>query len=287
VETVVQPLIDADILRYEIGFSGEYKEEGSDDVIIREWDFVQELLDNRINHICREVEATVQPIIFLTGNNHSVRVRNRICKYSGEVPIEMVRPFREDVAVTKPYKGTRVGAKPYHFDNITAYLLANYNCDVAYGVEADDRMALLQSGQTIICSRDKDLRMVDGWHYGWECGKQASFGPELISRKGWLRLDERDETKIRGGGLKFFFYQMLVGDAVDNIPGCPKVGPKKAFPLLEACKTKRDHEEAVIECYKKAYGEGFEEKLEEQSKLLWMIRELNEDGSPIHYEWKF
>lgn len=272
----MQPLIDSDVLRYELGFSGEYVEEGEHK--IRDFEFVQELLDNKIKFICEEVGATHPPLLFLTGDKFAMKLLKQ----------ELLTPFRETIATVKPYKGTRKGEKPFHFYNITAYMLANYDCRVSNGLEADDLMAIEQTNrpdETIICTRDKDLRMVPGWHYGWECGKQPSFGPELVDNKGWLKLNDKGDVK--GAGLKFFFYQMLVGDTVDNIPGCPKIGPVKAFKLLEGCSTKAEHEAAVRASYEAFYGGEWSERLEEQSKLLWMVRALHADGSPKHYEWRF
>lgn len=287
----MQPLIDGDVLRYELGFSGEYDEldENTNEKIhhIREWDFVQELVDNKIRFISEEVGADKPPVLFLTGSSTSTTILNRQRKWEGLGAITLDVPFRELVATVKPYKGTRKGAKPYHFDNITAYVLANYDCCVSNGLEADDLMAIRQSqgaGDTVICTRDKDLRMVPGWHYGWECGKQPSFGPELVTREGRL-YEQRGE--IKGVGLKFFFYQMLVGDTVDNIPGCPKVGTKGAMNLLGPCVTKREHELAVISAYQKVYPDNYKEMIEEQSRLLWMVRELDNKGRPIFYEWKY
>ena len=47
------PLIDFDVLRYELGFSSEYKDENTGEVIPREWDFVEELIDGKLNFICQ------------------------------------------------------------------------------------------------------------------------------------------------------------------------------------------------------------------------------------------
>jgi 5'-3' exonuclease len=127
--------------------------------------------------------------------------------------------------------------------------------------------------------------MVPGWHFGWECGKQPSYGPELVDRRGKLWLNKNKEPK--GTGLMFFFYQMLVGDAVDNIAGCHGVGPKKAFTLLEGCGSKKDAERAVRASYEAVYGDEWEVYLQENAKLLWMARELNEDGTPVYYEWSY
>lgn len=283
---MVQPLIDFDILVYEIASCGEYKDEEGNHQI-RDFDFVSNLLDERIKGICLDTEADKPPIGFLTGNSVSTKILNRSARLEGSDPIVLLTPFRELVATTKPYKGTRKADKPFHYANLTAYMLANYDCRISNGVEADDLMAVEQSRRddTIICSRDKDLRMVPGWHFGWECGKQPSFGPELVDRKGWLKKNAKGDVK--GVGLKFFFYQMLVGDAVDNIGGCAGIGPVKALAILEGCDTKQDHERAVRASYEAAYGDEWEKYLQENSKLLWMARELNPDGTPVYYEWKF
>lgn len=282
-----QPLIDLDVIRYEIGFCGEYVEEG--ELRVREFDFVAELLDQRIKGICEDTESTEPPIGFLTGSDLAARIVNRVSRYNGNAELVIDTPFRERIACTKPYKGTRKGAKPFHFENITAYLLSEYDCRISNGLEADDLMCIeqtsrLRDSDTIICTRDKDLRMCPGWQFGWECGKQPSFGPVYVDNKGTLQLTN---GKLKGTGLKFFFSQMLTGDTVDNIPGCKGMGPAKAFKLLDGCNTKREHELAVIGAYQNVYGDAWKDMLEEQSKLLWMVRELNEDGSPIHYEWKY
>lgn len=288
-----QPLIDGDILRYEIGFCGEYDEideaTGEKKHHVREFDFVAELLDGRIKGIIEDTGATEPPILYLTGSNTSTKIINRSLQYLGEPEIQLAVPFRERVATVKPYKGTRKEGKPFHFDNLTAYILGNYDTRVSNSLEADDLLCIEQysrllSADTIICTRDKDLRQCPGWQFGWECGKQASFGPTFVDNKGGLVFHDGD---LKGTGTKFFFAQMLTGDTVDNIPGCPKVGPVKAFDILSKCNTKREHERAVIEAYQKAYPDNYRDMLEEQSKLLWMVRELNEDGSPKHYEWKF
>lgn len=293
----MRPLIDGDILVYEIASCGEWEEQdeqGETVKLYRDFDFVADLLDERINGICKDVDATEPPLIFLTGNSTSTRITNRRRKLEGLEPLELITPYREEVATVKPYKGTRKTYKPFHYKNVTAYLMGTYECVVSNGLEADDLMAVAQCGEddlfrglignidTVICSRDKDLRMVPGWHFGWECGKQPSFGPELVDNRGWLK--DVNGT-IKGVGLKFFFYQMLIGDTVDNIPGCPKVGPVKALKLLEACTSKADHEAAVRAAYEAVYGDEWKERLEEQSKLLWMAQKLNEDGSPVYYDW--
>lgn len=259
----MKPLIDGDILRYEIGFAAEYGWQSDNPEEIPPWNYVSDLLDAKIKHICDSVEATEKPTIYLTGEGN----------------------FRDDVATVKVYKGNRLNSKkPWHFKNLTAYILCEYDCIVTEGIEADDQMAIDQTEKTIICSRDKDLRQVPGWHFGWECGKQGQFGPHEYDLIGEIDLSERRD-KIIGGGLKFFYSQVLTGDVVDNVPGLPKCGAVKAFKLLSGIDTAEGLLKVVSDAYKDYYGDSWEEALLEQAKLLWMVRELDEKGEPVMWEF--
>jgi 5'-3' exonuclease len=264
----LKALIDGDILRYEIGFASEIGWKTIGEPV--PWWYCQELFDRRVDLIMRETGATEKQF-FLSGKNN----------------------FRNQIAKTKVYKGTRVEHKPQNFDNLTAYIKGMKDTVVTDGIEADDAMAieqvrwLPQDGDamgkqydTIICSRDKDLRQVPGWHYGWEIGNQPSFGPELVDRSGWIKLDRGGSSpKIKGVGLKFFFSQLLTGDTVDNIPGLPKCGPVAAFKILEDCDDPDSMLKQVMFHYMKA-GDIDQSYLEEQGRLLWLVRRYNEDGSP-------
>lgn len=266
------PLIDSDVLRYEVGFAAEtgWQSEG-----FVPFDYVAQLLDERINNICAMVGATAPPILFLTGKGN----------------------FRNEIAVTQPYKN-RPSVKPWHFKNITAYLLNKYDVRISEGMEADDCMSIEQtkvrerfesnpfySGtDTIICSRDKDLRTVPGWFFSWELGNQPSFGPEFITKDGWIKLSE-DRKKLRGVGDLFFYAQCLMGDSVDSIPGLGgKTGPVKAFEILKECATSQEAFKAVREAYRTLHEDGGDKRLLEQARLLNMSRKL--DGDKILL-WSF
>jgi 5'-3' exonuclease len=163
---------------------------------------------------------------------------------------------------------------------------AKYNTITAEGMEADDLLAIEQTKrpeETIICTRDKDLRAVRGWHYGWELGNQPSFGPEFVEETGYIRLSS-DRKSIKGTGLLFFYSQCLTGDKVDSIPGLEGCGPVKAFETLDGCVDSHDAFKRVLEAYRGVYGPDAEERLLEQGRLLWMTRELHEDGSPVLWE---
>ena len=195
------PLIDADILIYEGSFGGENRETGE----VYGFDYVSALLDKKIADICHAVGATQPPLLFLTGDDN----------------------FRFDIATVKPYKGTRKEEKPFHYLNARAYL-ESLGAVVIDGMEADDMLAIKQADNTatveqwnmieggdltldsknitVICTRDKDLRQVPGWHYGWEHGKQPEFPLQFVEVIGDIRLtDDKKEIKGTDGGIPHSF----------------------------------------------------------------------------------
>lgn len=276
----MKPLIDSDVLRYEIGYCAHYKDDDGEPKI-RDFDFVAGLLDAKVELICEMVMATKKPVLYLTGD---AKLYKRMKREGYKVPKKFKPNFREKVAISKPYKGTRKSEKPFHFDNLTAYLLANYKVKVAWGMEADDLMSIDQVASkkdTVICSRDKDLKITQGWHFSWECGKQPQWGPEEVDEIGEIELTSKG---IKGTGLSFFYSQMLTGDTVDNIGGCKGVGPAGAFKALEGCSTEAELYSAVAELYEAKYGEDWKTYYKEQANLLWMVQELDIHGKPVFHK---
>jgi 5'-3' exonuclease len=279
----MKPLIDGDILLYEIGHSSQKTIDGK--VVPSDWDFCQKLFDDRIKHITTEVEADEPPIIFLNDSPYVTRLLNKRRKMEGDADVPFVPNFRDAVAQTREYKGTRKPDKPYHYKNLINHVLSAYDfhVDTSRGIEADDAMCIYQSSSapltTIICSRDKDLKQVEGWHYGWECGRQPAWGPILVDRLGFL--EKTPKGKVRGGGSKFFYYQMLTGDTVDNIVGAMGRGPAFAYNLLKDATSEREMYELTSEVYVKTNGEEWEKTYREMADLLWMIREVDSEGRPV------
>lgn len=259
------PLIDADVLCYEIGFACEtgWQQEGTPP-----FDYAAQMLDDRIGNICAKVGGTQPPILFLTGKTN----------------------FRYAIAKRTPYK-ERASHKPFHYSNIKAYIKGKYDYRTTEGLEADDLLAIEQTralrefyagtreeaNLTVICTRDKDLRQVPGWHYGWELHNQPEFSLEFVDVIGRITYDGK---KIKGTGALFFYSQLLTGDNVDSVPGCDGIGPAKAYKVLKNCTNEKDALMACFKLYKARYGLTAYAEMLEQGRLLWMTRELNEDGSP-------
>ena len=274
----MKALIDADILRYEIGFGGQLKgKDGGVDPL--PFDYVADKFDRKIEEIL-EYTWGDEPILYLTVDKQTARIAK----------IEYKENFRVGEAKTKPYKGNRKDCvKPFHYENLTLHILSMYNCKLAIGYEADDLISIHHNEfnrdgiKSVICTRDKDLRMTEGYHFGWACGKQDAFGPKFINRIGYLELDK---GKLKGGGLKFFFSQLLTGDSTDNIGGIYKFGPVKAFKLLSELNTEKELFNAVYNEYVKTYGMLALDLLIEQINLLYICNEYNEDGTLKLYDYK-
>lgn len=287
------PLIDGDILLHEIGWSGEFPDEEGE-IVILDFERVAGLLDRKIELICEDVDATGPPMIYITGSKEIIERENKERKWRGEDPLEYLPIFRYDVAKSRPYKGTRKNPKPYHFYNIVSYLKTYYNVVLSdSGLEADDMMCIEQMSRddTIICSRDKDLRICPGLHFSWECGGQAAKGPTLTDKVGWLEMEIKEkvnsttgrvnkEKKVTGYGLSFFYFQMLAGDAADNIPGLPKWGAVKAYDTLHKLDTEQELYKAVKALYKEVMGDEAKDYFLEQANLLWMVQEK---GRPYEF----
>lgn len=277
----MQPLVDADVIRYELGFAAEVGWQGDG---VPHFDYVEELINRLVDRLCVEVGATAPPLFFFTGKTN----------------------FRNDIAKRQKYKD-RAGIKPFHYYNITAYIKGKWEWREQEGLEADDLMAIMQTQRdseisagvvdsdgkpripTIICSRDKDLRGVNGWFYSWELANQPSFGPDLCDDYGWIKLTEKrhpkDPIKVKGRGPKFFLAQCITGDTVDTIPGLPKQGPVKAFKILEATTSYGEGLRAVLEAYREVYGDDAEKELLEQARLLWLVKEVDQHGHPIMWDF--
>lgn len=292
-------LIDADILSYEISSCGQYYEPedtARENLIVRDFDYVAGLLDQKVREIVAECDSDEEPRLYLTGDESLLKHINRKALWQNE-EVKVFKPnFRIELATAKPYKGTRKQEKPFHFHNLRAYMLSEYDCIVTDGMEADDLICIhltndlkltVERGysKVICCTRDKDLRMCPGWHYGWACGKQEQFGPAFVTELGHIEISSGTPKKLKGTGLKFFYAQLIMGDTVDNIPGLPKRGPAFAYKLLAECGSEVECFKATQQAYEEVFGEVWEDALREQTDLLWMIREINEDGTLKFYEY--
>lgn len=228
-------LVDADIFLYEFGSAKK------DDGNPLQWPFVISRMDARLHNILESVGADTHQL-YITGSGN----------------------FREKVATIRPYKGHRPSEKPYWHQFLKDFLLCHRGAILIEGMEADDAVGIAQTGDTtVICSRDKDLDMIPGWHYNWGAGGQKE-------KQMWWQ----DEVNA----LRCFYCQLLTGDSTDNIPGLYGVG--KSSTLLRNIKhfdSELDMFILVRGEYEKRFGSYWKTFLIENARLLWILRKPNED----------
>ena len=226
---MMKALIDGDILVYRIGFASENEPESI--AIARCSEFIEDL------------------ILF-----------NGFGEYQGYLTGK--RNFRNEIAVTAPYKGNRKSAKPKHYQLLRDYMESAWSFTMIEDQEADDAIGIaayeMEVGEYCICSIDKDLDMLRGDHYNF------------VKDERYFITEEE--------GIKNFYKQLLMGDRVDNIIGIKGIGTVKAERLLKECKNENEMYLAILEAY-----EGNAERVLENGRLLWIRREPNQIWTPPNY----
>ena len=222
----MKALVDADLLVYRFGFASEG--DPAEFALAR----LSEFLDNLY------IELSVDEVWgYLTGKDN----------------------FRNEIAITAPYKGTRIAAKPYHFQLLREYMERAWGFEVVDGIEADDALGIEsyrnEPDETIIVSIDKDLNMIRGHHYNFV--KEEKY-----------YVTEED-------AIRNFYLQILTGDKVDNIIGLQGIGPVKSKKLLQDCTSELEMYETVLKAY-----DGNEVRVLENARLLWILREEKQVWHP-------
>ena len=217
-------LVDGDILVYRVGFGCEDSNERI--AIAKLAEYLEDLVFIHAN--CEKARG------YLTGRDN----------------------YRDDIAKTQTYKGHRLGvAKPKHFDLMREYMEKAWGFEMQEGQEADDAIGIeaykLDPRDYVICSIDKDLNNLRGWHYNFH--------------KNEMYYVKEEEA------IKNFYKQLLTGDRTDNIPGIKGIGDKKADKILDGLEEEEDLYRAVLEVYK--YNRDY---LLEQGRLLWIRRKKEE-----------
>jgi DNA polymerase-1 len=117
------------------------------------------------------------------------------------------------------YKDGR-GKKPLIHAQLRSWLIGSdgHETMLRPRLEADDILGILAThkalvkGPKIVVSIDKDLLQIPGKHYN-------------PAKDEFREVDEES-------GEYLFFTQTLTGDATDNYPGCPGIGPKRAPAII-------------------------------------------------------
>lgn len=210
---MTKALIDGDILVYSVGFANENETE----------DAALVAMDSKLDEITFNCGAS-ESVIYLSGSNN----------------------FRKKLF--PGYKAHRKQPKPKHFQALRNYLIKVEQAEVAEGQEADDLLGINQTQDTIICSLDKDLNQISGWHFNWR--KQEAY-----------EVSQADADR-------FMWSQLLTGDATDNIQGIYGLGPAKAAKLLAGCRSVDEYRATALYAYKDYFPHCSEDEVIQHINLI-------------------
>lgn len=216
-------LVDSDILAYRVGFTTEDVSES-----LAAW-----RMDEFINKIVTSGVDANEYKYFLTGDGN----------------------YRISHAVTHPYKGNRKQPKPKHLKFLRRHLVEEYSAEVIHGEEADDALGYNQTETSVICSLDKDLNMIPGWHFNFVSWETYYINEYLA--------------------IKNFWTQMLVGDVADNIKCIRGLGPKKVEKLYAHNPTLEEMQ-CIVGLQYAIHEDNPEDRLIENGRLLWIKQKKDE-----------
>lgn len=218
---------------------------------------------------CSKQGVTVEPreVAQYRVNDLMYRIVQETEATKYEVYIKGEGNFRADIY--PEYKAQRKKqANPEWLEACREQLVVEWGAKHVNGQETDDMLGIRQYASfinplhnggedTIIASIDKDLLMIPGRHYNFV--KQEFYNVSEID------------------GMRHFWFQMIMGDRVDNIPGYDGIMrqtvPKFLAPhiqRLQECETEEAMSHLVYEMYQDG---GMTNQYEINKKLLWIRRE--------------
>lgn len=224
----------------------------------------------KLDTAVRCVHMKILEAMFLTNCKKArVHITPAGCKKAG----------RGNLIGVKPYQGNRKDKeKPPLLEalrqNIQG-LLKDKNIEVFahYDIEADDAVvqdSYYYGSNGLVYSPDKDLRMVINPYYDLNTGRVLTASNRLgdivlASTSSGLRHPE-------GHGLKFFWWQMLMGDTADNVRGLDKyqgknIGMVKSYEILNPIDNEVEVATKVLSMYKE-----IDQNPLPEAYALWLLR---------------
>jgi DNA polymerase-1 len=238
-------LIDGDVLVYKVAFASEQVIDWGDDLHTLHSDAGQaaSAIDCQINTIREQLDGD-EVVVALTCHN--------------------TPNFRKSFFPT--YKENRtVKRKPIVWAALRLHLVEKWSARIKSNLEADDVLGILSTmprkrnnEDRIIVSIDKDFKTIPGLFYNLKDGKSG-------------QMQDISEEMANYN----FMLQTLIGDSVDNYPGCQGIGPKTAAKLLLNAKTLSDAWKVVLKTFSSA-GFGGEYALT-QARCARILRSCDYD----------
>ena len=165
--------------------------------------------------------------------------------------------FRKDISTILEYKGQRTeDTRPLLKDEIAQYLHNVHKGKYATQFEADDHVVMdcYKKKDHVLVSVDKDAMGTGCLVYNPDHPEQGIVDTNCFG-KIWLN----EKGDVKGYGRKFFYYQWIYGDNVDNYfahaASDAKWGSKSAYNALVDCESDVECFECALNVYKALYPE--------------------------------
>jgi DNA polymerase-1 len=243
-------LIDGDLLLYRFGYRGESSIDWGDGVV---------------SHWTTETSAIADMKSHVEKTTKTIRADRTVVCLSDS------RCFRYDIMST--YKHNRKDVvKPVLLGVLKQYFMDHYETCLKPKLEADDclgiKATLPSQHNSVICSIDKDMRQIPGYHFNWNKDTKT----RVVSEK---------EADL------FFYEQVLQGDPTDGYSGCPGVGKVKAKAVIAAVPPGKDwHKDvwaAIVQVYE---NKGLDESYAlTQARMARILRATDYDLEKQEIIW--
>lgn len=197
---------------------------------------------------------------------------------------------RDKYPTWKPYQGNRSNKKKPALLEPLRQFLANEPDDLPEGMEvqmehyweADDTLIMrahILGDHAVMRSDDKDLRLTPGPYFE----NSTAVIDRIEGTYGWIGREytPAGQLKVTGHGTKYFWAQMLYGDAADNIRGLDRyegklIGPVKALEVLDPIECENEAANKILWAYAKHGQDALAE-----AQMLWLRR--NESDCAYQY----
>lgn len=210
-------------------------------------------------------------------NNLLTNIQDAVAQEDVQIFLSGQDNFRK--TLNPQYKANRKDMeRPVYLEPLREWLVVEWGAQVTEGIEADDALGIHQTKYnaagvgSIICSLDKDLLQVPGEHYSWEI-----FGTSATGNQ-WNRPAAR-RTVSPMEGLFNFYWQIVMGDASDNVPGYDGKMRQKVPKFLEQHYENMqvlETEQELFDYVKELYQLPLHDLLL-NGTCLWIQREEGED----------
>ncbi len=206
---------------------------------LEEFELIKERIVEPLSHAIFNLKNTIDMIVQRTHDDTPT--------------IFLSSPLNFRKILNPSYKANRDKTmRPHWEQECIQFIKDTYLTSQTEGIEADDGIGIAMDNNSVCVSIDKDLDQLIGKHYNWVKDILYVIDPFQAAYK--------------------FYYQMIVGDSVDNIKGIEGIGEIGAAKALALATTPETLEWSCKDLYKKVYEESWRSEWEKNKQLVSILQ---------------